>query len=175
MKLTTRSRLKLRLVKCLYDLSKQQVDELIQQDLFDGLTLIARSSGLLSSVVNSYKQSTRLANPVNTINAIEQLVNKVIGLFEGVNIIICAQSPAVLLCNRLQSEQVLVNLINIANEAMQGQSAAKEVEVSWQAKSGFIELVIKEQGCGIQNAENLLVPFCTIKKAGTGIGLVLYR
>lgn len=44
-----------------------------------------------------------------------------------------------------------------------------------QNKGRYFELVVKDQGCGIQNPENLFVPFYTTKKMGTGIGLVLCR
>jgi len=75
-------------------------------------------------------------------------------------------------------EQVLINLITNAKQAsvLQNQESEK-ITICFHSYqiSGFTMIEIADNGCGIQNVENLFVPFYTTKQNGQGIGLVLCR
>jgi C4-dicarboxylate-specific signal transduction histidine kinase len=73
----------------------------------------------------------------------------------------------------VQFEQVLINLIKNADEAMNNKLANIEVKASIDLDSIIIEII--DSGVGIKNTDNLFTPFYTTKKQGSGIGLVLCR
>ena len=70
-----------------------------------------------------------------------------------------------------QLEQALINLIKNAYEA--GGQALPQLK--WSQSANTIEIDIIDQGTGIQNPDNLFVPFYTTKQQGAGIGLVISR
>lgn len=93
-------------------------------------------------------------------------------------------------CNRFQIQQILINLMTNAWEAIgQGQGtinlsvktvSAEDIPTinrfppDWQPKTGhFAYMEIKDTGCGItpENIENLFDPFFTNKFTGRGMGL----
>jgi two-component system sensor kinase FixL len=82
------------------------------------------------------------------------------------------------LVNQVQVQQVVVNLIKNACEAMQG-SADKKLLISAHIPSGkdFVEICIADSGKGIAEADqkNLFTPFSTEKHGGMGVGLSISR
>ena len=46
---------------------------------------------------------------------------------------------------------------------------------SWICANSTLELLVEDEGPGLQNTANLFVPFFTTKPGGSGIGLVLSR
>jgi len=155
--------------------SKDPNDKEVQQDLTDGLVLIAERANSLSSFVNSYKQITRLPEPSRTQVSFSQLIQKVVALFDQSNITVHGASHTALFCDQVQLEQVLINLIKNAQEAMENKDQIGQIGINWKVEGGYFRLAITDEGSGIKNPENLFVPFYTTKKAGTGIGLVLCR
>ncbi|TQV72311.1 PAS domain-containing protein [Aliikangiella marina] len=144
-------------------------------DLLDGLKLISQRANNLSSFVNSYRQITRLPEPTLTQVDFKQLLQKVVGLFDDSNITMLSDVEVSFKCDSVQLEQVLINLLKNATEAMAEQSPLGTIAVDWQIDAGNFRFRIMDEGCGIKNPENLFVPFYTTKKSGTGIGLVLCR
>jgi nitrogen fixation/metabolism regulation signal transduction histidine kinase len=77
-----------------------------------------------------------------------------------------------------QLQQVLVNLYknaqeaNLANPENQAKSC---INIAWQTKNNQTLIVIEDMGKGINNSDNLFVPYYTTKKKGSGIGLTLSR
>jgi C4-dicarboxylate-specific signal transduction histidine kinase len=73
-----------------------------------------------------------------------------------------------------QFEQVLINLIKNAIEAM-NQSKEKQIEISAEQTRNSLDISIRDHGVGITNFDNIFVPFYTTKTQGSGIGLALCR
>ena len=75
--------------------------------------------------------------------------------------------------DRVQIQQVLVNLIRNAFEAMRDQSDRELSIASSALGSGMVELVVADNGPGIDPviAERLFQPFSTTKADGMGVGL----
>lgn len=81
------------------------------------------------------------------------------------------------LADRVQVQQVLVNLMRNAREAMQ-QSERRELAVDAQAlPSGMVEITVSDTGPGIADevADRLFQPFVTTKASGMGVGLSICR
>jgi two-component system nitrogen regulation sensor histidine kinase NtrY len=90
-----------------------------------------------------------------------------------------------------QLEQMLINLLRNAAEAVLEPSAAAEksngskdaeagesgqqVVFSWKLTERDVILTIEDSGPGLMNPSNTFVPFYTTKPGGSGIGLVLSR
>jgi two-component system sensor kinase FixL len=79
--------------------------------------------------------------------------------------------------DRIQIQQVLVNLVRNAIEAME-KSPRRELLVSTEAaEDGMVIIKVSDTGPGIDAsvAPNLFQPFNTSKPQGTGIGLSISR
>ena len=82
------------------------------------------------------------------------------------------------LADRIQIQQVLLNLIRNAIEAMQDRPR-RELVVSTTAlpQDGLVEVCVKDTGTGLapEVAAQLFQPFVTTKKHGMGVGLSICR
>ena len=80
--------------------------------------------------------------------------------------------------DRIQLQQVLLNLISNSLEAMEGSSDSREVLISTSRKdTGTIMVQVKDAGCGIpaENMKKLFAHFFTSKPDGLGMGLSISR
>ncbi len=79
--------------------------------------------------------------------------------------------------DRVQIEQVVVNLVRNASEALQGVgNDMRTISITTRANAdGWIEAVVSDNGSGILNPERIFDPFYTTKKDGMGIGLAICR
>ncbi|WP_245319099.1 PAS domain S-box protein [Consotaella salsifontis] len=81
------------------------------------------------------------------------------------------------LVNRVQVQQVLLNLVRNAIDAME-ESETRELEISAKATSTqMVEVAVTDTGPGIvpHVAEQLFQPFVTSKETGMGVGLSICR
>jgi two-component system sensor kinase FixL len=81
------------------------------------------------------------------------------------------------LVDRVQIQQVLLNLIRNAIEAMQGQPHGRLTISAARRENGFIEVIVSDSGPGVlpEIAENLFAPFHSTKPTGMGVGLSISR
>jgi len=77
-------------------------------------------------------------------------------------------------CDSKQIQQVLLNLISNASEAM-AKRGILTISVKRSERDGFLDVVISDTGCGIskENLKNIFEPFFTTKQEGKGVGLGL--
>ena len=78
--------------------------------------------------------------------------------------------------DRIQIQQVLVNLIRNAIEAMMG-SRTRQLSIRTRRADNFIQVTVEDTGAGIDEAiaPQLFQPFVTSKQSGMGIGLSICR
>jgi two-component system sensor kinase FixL len=82
------------------------------------------------------------------------------------------------LADRIQIQQVLLNLMRNAIEAMEG-APRRDLDVTTEAQpgAGLVAVSVSDTGSGIapEIAEKLFQPFVTTKKHGMGVGLSICR
>jgi two-component system, LuxR family, sensor kinase FixL len=95
-----------------------------------------------------------------------------------VNIAVDAQTAMPIIANRLQMEQVLLNLIRNAIEAAaENRGRERLVRIDLRRFGNKIRIDVEDNGPGVPPdiAERLFEPFATGKPRGMGLGLVLSR
>ena len=144
-------------------------------DLQDGLNLIHERANSLKTFIDSYRQLSRLPEPKRQVVLVEALVDNVISLFEHREIMVKCPSDLKANLDPVQIEQLLINLIKNADEAMSNLAGDGEIVIECATHNNTLDIKIKDQGPGLSNTDNLFVPFYTTKANGSGIGLVLSR
>jgi nitrogen fixation/metabolism regulation signal transduction histidine kinase len=146
-----------------------------KEDLLEGLGIIAQRSNNLKEFVNSYKQISHLPEPKKQRSSLKNLVEKVTKLFHENTITVETKQDVTLYIDTVQIEQVLINLVKNAVEAIAATGAAGEINIRWRVENSILVMTITDEGIGIANDGNMFVPFYTTKKQGSGIGLVFCR
>lgn len=151
------------------------------RDVAEGLEVIARRSAGLLRFMTRYSELAKLPPPHPVKTDVATLVRKVAAL-ERRRVVAVNEGPEVALdVDADQIEQVLINLVKNAVEAVGTEAAENDapaaeprVALGWRVGDRFVEIDVIDDGPGIESA-NLFVPFFTTKPEGSGIGLVLSR
>jgi len=146
-------------------------------------TIYNRTDGLMH-FVHTYRDLTKIPQPVFSIFTISQLFDNVINLMtqESQSSSIVIQSsiePATLELSADEKliEQVLINLVKNAIQAMHNQASGVIELKAFMSKRGRIVIQVSDNGQGIEPhvLEKIFIPFFTTKQQGSGIGLSLSR
>jgi two-component system nitrogen regulation sensor histidine kinase NtrY len=156
-------------------IDRDAADTAYHEDLLKGLAIIGERANGLSQFVESYKQLAKLPEPQKQHASVRLLCEKACALFKRSSIAIESTIDAELFIDPVQFEQVLINLIKNAIEAMAHTNPAGVIRIRWFASGPVFTLTICDEGEGVSNPDNLFVPFYSTKKHGSGIGLVLCR
>ena len=146
-------------------------------------TIQSRSEGLLH-FVEAYRQLTHISRPDFQIFQISELFARVVFLMQGE----CDKNDIALhtaidprtlelTADPDLIEQVLINLMRNAVEALAGRSNAR-MDLSAQLDGrGRVVIRVQDNGPGILEdvQERIFIPFFTTKRDGSGIGLALSR
>ncbi|MGE0770407.1 MAG: PAS domain-containing sensor histidine kinase [Cyclobacteriaceae bacterium] len=159
----------------------QLLDADDRDDLFGCVTTIEnRSKGLLQ-FVNAYKDYTKTPDLNLAKVNLPELAQRTVGLmksgsdFESIEFkLTFPRHAAYAMADVHWLEQVLINLLKNAAEAIGDSKGTIEIQISEGAMS---RLTVIDNGPGIEpeSLEKVFVPFYTTKKNGTGIGLSLSR
>jgi nitrogen fixation/metabolism regulation signal transduction histidine kinase len=144
-----------------------------EEDLRDGLAVIARRSEALERFMTAYARLARLPPPslgpvdvrawVARVAALEKRLP--VGIEEGPALVVPGDGD--------QLDQLLINLVRNATDA--ALETGGRVGVRWRAAGGLVEIAVEDEGPGLPESGNLFVPFFTTKPQGSGIGLLLSR
>ena len=72
-----------------------------------------------------------------------------------------------------QLQQVFLNILNNAYDAVRDQRRAGRIEISAMDRDGLVEIAIRDNGTGVSDTERIFEPFYTTKEVGKGTGLGL--
>ena len=143
-------------------------------------TIHRRSKGLLTFVEN-YRKLSRLSSPILAPVSVGDLLGDIKKLFSqsAVRYIYKVEDESrMLMVDRSQIEQVLINLLKNAGEACAEQEHPEVVvETAYQPEKHIFQLSVKDNGCGIlpEVLDKIFIPFFTTKPTGSGIGLSLCK
>jgi len=148
-----------------------------REDMQRGLAVIASRSESLSRFMSAYARLAKLPPPKLAPLDVGAVVDRVVTLEKGHNIQVAGGPRIAIQGDSDQLEQLLINLLRNAMDAVRETGGA--VRVGWQRLPGssppVMELWVEDEGPGLSNTGNLFVPFFTTKPGGSGIGLVLCR
>ncbi len=154
------------------------------QDLREALgTIRQRCDGLLS-FVDAYRRLTRLPKPIFRLFRVSELLHDTAQLVmpeitaHGSRLE-CSVEPdnLELVADRQLVEQVLLNLLRNAVDALFHRPDASVTMRAFGTADGRVAISVSDNGPGIvaEALEQIFVPFYTAKKGGSGIGLSLSR
>lgn len=146
--------------------------------LFQGLQAIRRRSEGLMRFVQNYRRLMRLPAPELRPMPLRPLIDDLQKLYPACRFSISSEADSViLLADRGQIEQVLINLLKNAVEACESQPVPEVTLKVGMAEHGDVELCVTDNGPGIlpQVMDKIFIPFFTTKQGGSGIGLSLCR
>jgi PAS domain S-box-containing protein len=143
------------------------------QDLNQGLDIIGQRADSLGRFMAAYARLARLPKPAKAPVDVEDWVRRVVALERRTAIEVVPGPPLTIQADRDQLEQLLINLVRNAADAVS--ETAGGVRVSWGLAAAGVEVTVEDEGPGIAETANLFVPFYTTKQGGSGIGLPLSR
>ncbi|MGK7389954.1 MAG: sensor histidine kinase [Candidatus Cyclobacteriaceae bacterium M2_1C_046] len=159
-----------------------EIDEESLTDLQDGLDTIEGRSKGLAGFLDAYRDYTSIPLPDIKEFPVKQLIEKVAQLlraeFKNAGAqISCSVHPASLTVKADEKliEQVLINLVKNALEAMEKVKNPKVEVLSFLDVNQNVVISVKDNGEGIirEALEQIFIPFYTTKPRGSGIGLSL--
>lgn len=141
-------------------------------------TIHRRSKGLLEFVEN-YRKLTQLPAPQLSLECVNDLFADLQKLFPDHEIqVIQPETKLYMMMDRVQIEQVLINLLKNAKEAIQKKGNPQITISATQTRDTHpLKMMIEDNGEGIlpEVLDKIFVPFFTTKSAGSGIGLSLCK
>jgi nitrogen fixation/metabolism regulation signal transduction histidine kinase len=164
------------------------IDPDVRNDLQRGLEIIETRSASLQRFLEAYRKLAQMPKPNLKEVPLGALVSRVAALEMRVKVCVREGPEVVFPADPDQLEQMLINLIrNAADAVLENTSAAPElceqgalaqmagVVVHWDADADQVMLAIEDEGPGLLNPANVFTPFYTTKPNGSGVGLVLCR
>ncbi|HWA59522.1 MAG TPA: ATP-binding protein [Gemmatimonadales bacterium] len=142
-------------------------------DLAEGLGIIGQRADSLGRFLAAYARLARLPRPTLRPMAVEPWVRRVAALEPRVAVRVVPGPEVVVNADGDQLEQLLINLIRNASDAVAETKGG--VSVTWRSQGEGLEVIVEDEGPGIVDTANLFVPFYTTKPGGSGVGLALSR
>ena len=151
----------------------------LKENLGPLLTQIDRASTLLHAIRDFMGRgtSTRSVQSWDSITSTVQMLLEPLADERQIKLIFNSDETLTILCERNQIEQVLVNLIGNAMDALQHSSDDKCIRVEARAHARHAEISITDNGPGIDPdvAPRLFETLVTSKSTGLGLGLVICK
>jgi two-component system nitrogen regulation sensor histidine kinase NtrY len=142
-------------------------------DMRQGFGIIRSRTESLGRFMSAYSRLARLPSPTLAPLNVRSWISRVAQLETRVKVRVEDGPEVVISGDADQLEQLLINLVHNAADAVQENGGG--ASIGWSRQDSFLNVWIADEGPGISNTANLFVPFFTTKQGGTGIGLVLSR
>ncbi|WP_105253394.1 sensor histidine kinase [Pseudoalteromonas sp. T1lg75] len=146
-------------------------------------TLKSRTQGL-SDFIARFRSISNLPKPDLSVQSLAAVVERCCTLLkhdlaqQQIHLELQTTADTLVMCDAQQIEQVLINLIKNAIEAMSQRENRKELRLEIDKNGqGQLYIAVSDSGGGIseQAQEMMFVPFFTTKQQGSGIGLALSK
>ena len=172
--------------------SSTDMDNDVRHDLQHGLEIIEARSASLHRFLEAYRRLAQMPAPVLRDVDLPKLVARVAGLETRIKVCVHSGPAVVFVADPDQLEQMLINLVRNAADAVLELSPDRttsnnlpsdsissvngdRVRVRWDVTEADVNLLIEDNGPGLLNPANVFTPFYTTKPSGSGVGLVLSR
>jgi nitrogen fixation/metabolism regulation signal transduction histidine kinase len=172
-------------------LGEMSLDAEQRQDFVRGLGIIESRAASLNRFLQAYRQLAQMPSPALRTCSILPLVKRVAALETRVNVCVIPGPDVVLMADPDQLEQMFINLLRNAAEAVLEPTQSNQNEdgsnhrpedqpdsqviFTWKLTEKDVVLTIEDSGVGLMNPGNVFVPFYTTKPGGSGIGLLVSR
>jgi len=166
---------------CLRWLSRDQPDLTEARDAASRLVKdVTRASDIISRIGSLFKKGVPRREMVNVNEVIREMIALLRSEAARHSISIdgdLASDVAPILVDRVQLQQVLMNLMLNGIEAMTALSAPGRLTISSRQDEGQLRISVADVGTGIKpdQAEQIFHAFFTSKPQGTGMGLAISR
>src|ERR1700693_6144003 len=169
------------------------MDADVRHDLQHGLEIIEARSASLHRFLEAYRRLGQMPGPGLRDVGISKLVARVASLETRIKVCVRPGPDLVFIADPDQLEQMLINLVRNAADAVLELSTTtvqpkypkaapspnsdrdRKVSVHWDTTDAELNLLVEDDGPGLLNPANVFTPFYTTKPSGSGVGLVLSR
>ncbi|HET9069241.1 MAG TPA: ATP-binding protein [Amaricoccus sp.] len=157
------------------------LDAGLAADARENLSEIVGVTGRIGAITQALRGFARRGaaeiRPIRVEEAIDGALTLLAGRIRdaGVTIVRAPRDPAAMvMAGMIRLEQILVNLLQNALDALQG-SDGRTVTIAIRAAGDAVAVSVSDNGPGIapEAREQLFMPFNTTKKTGLGLGLVI--
>ncbi len=165
---------------CLRFLEMERPDILEAREAASGtIGCATRAAEIIDRVRALFKKTAPQREPVNINELIREIALLLQNEIKRHSVIVhleLAENLPEVIADRVQLQQVLMNLMLNAIEAMQGVSAHLEIN-SQQTDNGQLLISVSDTGLGLptEKADQIFDAFFTTKPQGTGMGLAISR
>jgi nitrogen fixation/metabolism regulation signal transduction histidine kinase len=169
-------------------LSSTPMDPEVRSDLERGLEIIEARSASLHRFLEAYRRLAQMPPPILREVRLAPLVARAAGLETRIRVCVQPGPDIVFQADPDQLEQMLINLVRNAADAVlesgpssetamseAAPSKSEDVKLHWDTDADDVILTIDDNGPGLSNPSNVFTPFYTTKPNGSGVGLVLSR
>ena len=166
------------------DLLKTEIDSETMGLLREAMDEAAKEAVRAGQIVRRLRDFMSHGETERRVESLQRLINEanalaLVGSREhGIDVQLSLDADADLVfVDRIQVQQVLVNLIRNAIDAMIDSPTRSLLIRTERGNDGFVEVIIEDTGSGISEmiAAQLFQPFVTSKQSGMGIGLSICR
>ena len=140
---------------------------------------IVNQVGALKSMVDDFRDYSRLPAPVFAAFDINLLVREVLALYEAPGLAPVCQLAAglpLVQADTAQMRQVIHNLVQNAQDALSGRPDPR-IEIRTELEGAHIRLTVGDNGSGFpeEMMSRIFEPYVTTKPRGTGLGLAIVK
>jgi len=153
-------------------------DENIKQKLNDFSESLIQQIDTMSSVASAFSNFASMPAQQNEVLNVVEVVELTLDIFNEEYIVFESQQEEIISkMDRTQLIRVITNLVKNATQAIPESQKYKLVLVTIKRIANQVEIMIKDNGIGIQkhNIENIFEPKFTTKNSGMGLGLGIIK
>jgi C4-dicarboxylate-specific signal transduction histidine kinase len=162
-----------------------QADDLDRGDLLDVVQRIASEGHRSAEIIRRLREFLRKREPLHAPDDANRIVREAVELVRPIAErrqvdvrLALTDEPSRVLADAVQIEQVIVNIVHNAIEAInEADSRRREVIVATERSERGLDIIVRDSGPGVPAhiAGRLFEPFVTTKSDGMGIGLAISR